>query len=72
MQVCALLTHNSQALRWWLCTKMLIGQRDMVSLCPSEQNWTTNESLPRTVSETGYRFGAILVVRNIFSRITIS
>jgi hypothetical protein len=65
----ALLTHTAQALgrRQW--DKMLVDQRDMAPFNPTEQDWMTNEWLPRAVNEHGYRYGAILVAHNVFARL---
>lgn len=65
----ALLTHTAQALprRQW--SKILVDQREMSPYNPSEQEWMTNEWLPRAVQENGYRFGAILLAHNVFARL---
>ena len=48
---------------------MLVDQRAMTPFNPNEQDWMTNEWLPRAVQESGYRFGAIMVANNVFTRI---
>ena len=72
VQFRALLTHAAQALsrRHW--QRMLVDQREMVPLSPSEQEWMTSEWLPRAVSENGYRLGAVLVANNVFARLAMN
>ncbi|GAB3877257.1 hypothetical protein GCM10028824_36950 [Hymenobacter segetis] len=65
----ALLTHTAQALSRRKWSKILVDQREMAPYNPVEQDWMTNEWLPRTVRENGYRFGAILVAHNVFARL---
>ena len=65
----ALLTHTAQALSRRQWSKILVDQREMAPYNPIEQDWMTNEWLPRTVRENGYRFGAILVAHNVFARL---
>ncbi|MDB5268548.1 MAG: hypothetical protein JWP58_1588 [Hymenobacter sp.] len=65
----ALLTHTAQALSRRQWSKILVDQREMAPYNPVEQDWITNEWLPRTVRENGYRFGAILVAHNVFARL---
>jgi hypothetical protein len=65
----ALLTHAAQALARRQWDKMLVDQREMSPFNPSEQEWITNEWLPRAVHENGYRYGAILVAHNVFARL---
>ncbi|WP_210516979.1 hypothetical protein [Hymenobacter terricola] len=69
VQFRALLTHTAQAMsrRQWV--KMLIDQREMASLSPGEQDWMTNEWLPRAVAESGYQYGAILLAHNVFAHL---
>jgi hypothetical protein len=69
VQFRALLTHTAQAMSRRQWNKMLVDQRDMAPFNPSEQDWMTNEWLPRAVQENGYRYGAILVARNVFARL---
>ena len=65
----ALLTHTAQALYRQQWDKILVDQREMAPYNPTEQEWMTNEWLPRAVRENGYRFGAILVAHNVFARL---
>jgi hypothetical protein len=69
VQFRALLTHTAQAMSRRQWDKMLIDQREMAPLNPGEQDWMTNEWLPRAVNENGYRYGAILVAHNVFARL---
>ena len=68
----ALLTHTAQALgrRHW--SKILVDQRQMAPYNPVEQDWMTNEWLPRAVSENGYRHGAVLVAHDVFARLAMN
>jgi hypothetical protein len=72
VQFRALLTHTAQALSRRQWSKILVDQRDMAPFNPSEQDWMTNEWLPRAVQENGYRFGAILVAHNVFARLAMN
>lgn len=69
VQFRALLTHTAQAMSRKQWNKMLVDQREMVPFNPIEQDWMTNEWLPRAVNEHGYRYGAILVAHNVFARL---
>ena len=72
VQFRALLTHVSHALLRQRWSKMLVDQRDMAPLSSSEQEWMSNEWLPRAVTESGYRYGAVLVARNVFARLAMN
>ena len=39
---------------------------------PAEQDWMTNEWLPRAVREYGYRYGAVLVAHDVFARLAMN
>lgn len=69
VQFRALLTHTSQAMSRRQWSKALVDQREMAPYSPIEQDWMTNEWLPRAVTEHGYRHGAILVAHNVFARL---
>ena len=69
VQFRALLTHAAQALSRRQWSKMLVDQREMTPYTTSEQEWMTTEWLPRAVQESGYRYGAILVAHNVFTRL---
>ena len=68
----ALLTHGAQALSRRQWHHMLVDQREMSPFNPVEQTWMTNEWLPRAVSESGYRFGAVLVAHDVFARLAMN
>lgn len=72
VQFRALLTHTAHALgrRQW--GKMLVDQREMAPFDPSEQDWMTNEWLPRAVTESGYRYGAVVVAHNVYARLAMN
>jgi hypothetical protein len=72
LQFRALLTHVAQALsrRHW--SKVLVDQREMAPFNTSEQEWMTNEWLPRAVTDHGYRYGAVLVANNVFARLAMN
>jgi hypothetical protein len=72
LQFRALLTHAAQALKRHRWEKMLVDQREMAPFSPSEQDWMTNEWLPTTVNECGYRYGAVLVAHNVFARLAMT
>ncbi|HEX8330807.1 MAG TPA: hypothetical protein VF629_24965 [Hymenobacter sp.] len=72
IQFRALLTHTAQALvrRGW--DKVLVDQRHMAPYSPVEQDWMTNEWLPRAVNESRYRYGAVLVAHDVFARLAMN
>ena len=53
--------------RGW--SKVLINQVDMQPFLPTEQQWITQEWLPQAVQQAGYRYGAVLVSTDIFTRL---
>jgi hypothetical protein len=69
VQFRALLTHTASALSRRQWSKILVDQREMAPYSPIEQDWMTNEWLPRAVQDHGYRHGAILVAHNVFARL---
>ncbi|MCC3154202.1 hypothetical protein Q3A66_04680 [Hymenobacter sp. BT770] len=72
VQFRALLTHAVQAMSRRRWEKMLVDQREMAPLSPSEQEWMATEWLPRAVQEGGYRYGAILIANNVFARLAMN
>ena len=68
----ALLTHTAQALGRHHWSKILVDQRQMAPYSPVEQDWMTNEWLPRAVNEYGYRHGAVLVAHDVFARLAMN
>ena len=69
VQFRALLTHTAHAMSRRQWDKLLVDQREMVPYSSSELDWMTNEWLPRAVQEHGYRYGAILLSHNVFTRL---
>jgi hypothetical protein len=72
VQFRALLTHTAHAMSRRQWDKVLVDQRAMVPFGPGEQEWMTNEWLPRAVNEHGYRYGAVLVAQNVFARLAMN
>ncbi len=68
----ALLTHTGQALNRRQWAKVLVDQRSMAPFSATEQDWMTNEWLPRAVAEHGYRYGAVLVANDVFARLAMN
>jgi hypothetical protein len=65
----ALLTQMAQALRQRSWGKVLADQTLMPSFSPAEQQWISQEWLPRAVHECGYRYGAIVVSTDTYARL---
>ena len=72
VQFRALLTHTAHALSRRQWSKVLVDQRAMDPFNPTEQAWMSTEWLPQAVSESGYRFGAVLVAQNVFARLAMT
>ncbi|OGX85607.1 hypothetical protein [Hymenobacter glacialis] len=72
LQFRALLTHLAQALARRKWEKILVDQRSMAPFSATEQDWMTNEWLPRAVRESGYRYGAVLVAHDVFARLAMN
>ena len=72
VQFRALLTHTAHAMSRRQWDKVLVDQREMAPFSSSEQDWMTNEWLPRAVTEHGYRYGAVLVAHNVFARLAMN
>jgi hypothetical protein len=64
-----LLTHLSSALQQHGWHKVLANQTQMPSFSPAEQQWISQEWLPRAVQEGGYRYGAIVVSTDTYARL---
>jgi hypothetical protein len=64
-----LLTHMGRALQQHGWGKVLANQTLMSSFSPAEQQWISQEWLPRAVHEDGYRFGAIVVSTDTYARL---
>lgn len=52
--------------RW---ARALGNQREMTPFSAPEQQWVTQQWLPRMVREGGYRFGALIVSPNVMVRL---
>ncbi len=68
----ALLGHVSQALVRHGWSTILVDQREMSPYTATEQDWLSNEWLPRAVNECGYRFGAVLIAHDVFARLAMN
>ena len=65
----ALFSSMSEALRRRGWGKILINQVEMWPFSPAEQQWVAQEWLPRAVRESGYRYGAVLVSHDAYTRL---
>ncbi|RSK39570.1 STAS/SEC14 domain-containing protein [Hymenobacter perfusus] len=65
----ALFNHMVQALRRHGWHRILIDQRQMRAFSTAEQQWIVQQWLPRAATEGGYRFGAIVVSEDVFTRL---
>jgi hypothetical protein len=68
----SMLTHLRQAMhrRGW--SRVLINQQQMSPFTPAEETWMVNEWLPQAVHENGYRYGAVVVARDVFARLAMN
>lgn len=53
--------------RGW--SRILINQTEMPPFTPQEQQWVAAQWLPRAVQVAGYRFGAVVVSRQVLTRL---
>jgi hypothetical protein len=65
----ALFTHMAAALRRRGWGRVLINQLVMEPFSVEEQQWVARQWLPGAVQEAGYRFGAVVVGRNVLTRL---
>jgi hypothetical protein len=65
----ALFAAMTRALLQYRWSKILVNQVDMVPFTTQEQLWVAQEWLPHAVQEGGYRFGAVVVSANEFTRL---
>ena len=65
----AYLGQLAQALWQRRLQKVLINQVTMLPFSAEEQTWISNEWLPRTVRDTGYRCGAVVLATDLYSRL---
>ncbi|RSK49891.1 hypothetical protein [Hymenobacter rigui] len=61
--------HMAQALQRHGWSKILVDQRHMSAFNTVEQQWIVREWLPRAVLDGGYRFGAVIVAEDVFTRL---
>jgi hypothetical protein len=62
----AAITKALQQYRW---SKVLVNQVNMQPFSTQEQLWVAQEWLPHAVQEGGYRYGAVVVSTNEFTRL---
>jgi hypothetical protein len=65
----AMFTTGAQALQRYGWGRILINQVQMQPFSPEEQLWISQQWLPSAVSESGYRFGAVVVATNVLTRL---
>ena len=59
----------SEALRQRGWCKILINQVELRPFSPDEQQWITQQWLPQAVREGGYRYGAVVVSHDAYTRL---
>lgn len=64
-----LLNHLAQALQQRGWGRVLANQTEMLSFSPAEQQWISQEWLPRAVQTGGYRHAAIVVSTDTYARL---
>jgi hypothetical protein len=52
--------------------RLLVDQRLMAPFTPSEQQFVVEQWLPRTIEEGGYRYCAVLLANDVFSRLAMA
>ncbi|RTQ48542.1 hypothetical protein EJV47_16350 [Hymenobacter gummosus] len=62
-------THLAEVLRRRGWGRVLINQQVMLPFSVEEQRWIAEQWLPRAVQEAGYRFGAVVVARDVLTRL---
>lgn len=65
----ALFSRMSEALRQRGWCKILINQVELRPFSPDEQQWITQQWLPQAVREGGYRYGAVVVSHDAYTRL---
>jgi hypothetical protein len=65
----ALFAAITRALLQYRYSKVLVNQVHMQPFTTQEQLWVAQEWLPHAVQEGGYRFGAVVVSSNEFTRL---
>ncbi|WP_045689442.1 hypothetical protein [Hymenobacter sp. AT01-02] len=65
----ALFQHMHLAMQRTGWGKMLVNQSVMRAFSPAEQQWISQTWLPSAVQQAGYRYGAVVVSSNVFTRL---
>ncbi|MGI4741374.1 MAG: STAS/SEC14 domain-containing protein [Janthinobacterium lividum] len=65
----AIFSHIAQALAQRRWSKVLINQGSMQSFSAAEQEWVAQQWLPQAVQESGYRYGAVVVSPDTYTRL---
>ncbi|OUJ76108.1 hypothetical protein [Hymenobacter crusticola] len=64
-----LFTQMQRALQRYGWSRILINQVGMRPFSAQEQNWVAKEWLPQAVQQGGYRYGAVVVSREVLVRL---
>jgi hypothetical protein len=67
----AVLGHVTRALARHGSGKLLIDQRLMKAYSLQEQAYVVQQWLPRTIVEAQYRWGAVLMAKDVFARLAM-
>jgi hypothetical protein len=65
----ALFTSMAQALQQRSWSRILVNQVKMLPFSPTEQQWISQQWLPRAVQQGGYRSGAVVVSTDTYARL---
>ncbi len=65
----ALFSAITKALQMHRWSKVLVHQVDMLAFTTQEQLWVAQEWLPHAVREGGYRYGAVVVSTDAYTRL---
>ncbi|TGE21279.1 hypothetical protein E5K00_13375 [Hymenobacter aquaticus] len=68
----AVFTHMRLALERFGWSRILIDQTAMLPFTTAEQQWISQQWLPRAVQEGGYRHGAVVVSPEVMVRLATS
>jgi hypothetical protein len=66
---CAMFNTAARVLRQHGWGRILVDQVDMLPFTSKEQLWISEEWLPAAVKESGYRHGAVVVAKNVLTRL---
>lgn len=67
----ALLGHVTRALARHGAGKLLVDQHAMTPYTPQEQAYVVQQWLPRTIVEGQYRWGAVVMAQDVFTRLSM-